>query len=74
MQALRKLREQRGITQAELGRLVHRSDAFISQLESGVRGASMQTMMLLAQALDTSVDALLADEFGAPRGIRTTSS
>lgn len=66
MDALRRIREARGLTQAELASQIQRSAPFIAQLEGGVRGASLETLRRLAQVLHTSVDALIGDTSPAP--------
>ena len=71
--SLRRLRETREMSQVDLARLVNRSEAFISQLESGVRGASAETLVLLAQALRTSIDELLAEAPPEPTTTRAAS-
>jgi transcriptional regulator with XRE-family HTH domain len=73
MRALRRLREQRGLTQVQLARAIHRSDAFISQLEAGVKRPSAETLIRLAAALHTSVDALLTEEPPEPPQTRAAS-
>jgi len=58
---LAELRDQRGLTQEELGQKSGVSAAMISHFETGVRErASAETLIKLAQALGTSVDYLLA--------------
>lgn len=66
MDALRRVREGRGLTQAELARRIQRSAPFIAQLEGGTRGASIETLRRLALVLHTSVDALIGESPPAP--------
>ena len=56
---LRALRERRGMTQAELGRRAGMPAAAVSHFETGLRTPALGSLVRLADALDTSVDALL---------------
>lgn len=56
---LRAVREQRALSQAELGRLVGMSQPALSTLERGVRGAQPRTMRKLAKALKVDPAELL---------------
>jgi transcriptional regulator with XRE-family HTH domain len=56
---LRKIRERRGLTQAELGRMAGLSSAAISQLETGSRRPNFTTLVCLSRALETTPNALL---------------
>jgi DNA-binding XRE family transcriptional regulator len=57
--ALRNLRQQRGLTQHELGELADVSASAISQAERGHRGLSLATMLALTQRLGISIEQLL---------------
>jgi transcriptional regulator with XRE-family HTH domain len=59
-QGLRRVREQRHLTQAELARLAGVSPSAISQTESGRRGLSLDTLVTLSEQLQLSIDDLLA--------------
>jgi transcriptional regulator with XRE-family HTH domain len=58
--ALRRLRRQRHLTQAELARLAGVSPSAISQAEAAQRGLSLDTVMTLSDRLQISMDELLA--------------
>jgi transcriptional regulator with XRE-family HTH domain len=58
--ALRRLRRQRHLTQAELARLAGVSPSAISQAEAAQRGLSLDTVMNLSDRLQISIDELLA--------------
>lgn len=58
---IRRLRQARGLTQAQLGS-TDLSKSFISLLERGRAQPSLETLVLLARRLQTSVDALLGQE------------
>jgi transcriptional regulator with XRE-family HTH domain len=60
--ALRALRLQKGIGQAEVARLADVSPSAISQAERGRRSLSLDTLLLLSAGLGISLDALLAGE------------
>lgn len=59
---LRRVREQRHLTQAELARLGGVSPSAISQAEAGHRGLSLDTVVTLSEQLALSIDELLAYE------------
>jgi transcriptional regulator with XRE-family HTH domain len=53
------LREKRTLTQAELGARAKIAAASISHFETGQRQPSLDSLVKLADALDTSIDGLL---------------
>jgi transcriptional regulator with XRE-family HTH domain len=61
-EGLRRLREERHLTQTDLAHLADVSPSAISQTESGRRGLSLDTLVLLADRLGVSLDELLARE------------
>ena len=56
---LRKFRDLRGLTQAQMGARSAIGAASISHFETGQRTPTLQTIVKLADALDVTVDALL---------------
>jgi transcriptional regulator with XRE-family HTH domain len=56
---LRKLRETRSLTQAELGKRAGMAAASVSHFETGQRAPSLDSLVKLADALEVSVDTLL---------------
>lgn len=56
---LRQIRQQRKLTQEQLGKKVNVTKVSISGYESGNRTPDMETLQKLAEALDVSVDYLL---------------
>jgi transcriptional regulator with XRE-family HTH domain len=56
---LRKFREMRRMTQAEMGMRADIAAASISHFETGQRTPSLETLVKLADALSVTVDALL---------------
>lgn len=57
---LTTVRRQLGLTQQELARIAGVTPSAISQAESGVRGLSLDTVIVIADQLGVSVDRLLA--------------
>jgi transcriptional regulator with XRE-family HTH domain len=58
--ALRRIREQRHLSQADLARLAGVSASAISQAEAGRRGLSLDTVVTLSEGLQVSIDDLLS--------------
>lgn len=56
---LRRFRELRGMTQAQMGARSTVAAASISHFETGLRTPTLGTLVKLADALDVTVDALL---------------
>ncbi|MBQ3444960.1 MAG: helix-turn-helix transcriptional regulator [Selenomonadaceae bacterium] len=53
------MRELRGLRQAELGKRIGTSQSFITNIETGRRGASLNNLVALSQALNVSIDWLI---------------
>lgn len=60
-------RECRGLTQEALGRSIGKSRAFVSMLETGRSGASLDSVRDLADALDVDVEDLMPARNGADK-------
>ena len=60
-QRIRKLRTEQGLTQSWLADMIGKSNVYVSQLERGEKGCSLDTLMLIAECLHTSIDALVKD-------------
>ena len=58
---IRKARIKMNLTQETLASQIEVSTSFIGHIERGTRKASLETLVKLANALRTGVDALLAD-------------
>ena len=54
-------RREKGITQIKLGEMVSVNNEHISRIESGKIYLSLELLILIANALDTSADDLLVD-------------
>lgn len=59
---LRSLRESRGWSIDELARRSHIGPSTISRIETGHRRLALDHLVTLAEALDTTIDELLADD------------
>ena len=56
---IKELRLQRGLNQEELGEKVKLTNSQISTFETGARGVTLDNLILIAQALSTSLDYLI---------------
>lgn len=69
----RKIKEERierGYTQEELGEKIDSTGAYIGQIERGERNASMGKIVLIAEALNVSIDYLTGNFcFGETKSI-----
>lgn len=63
---VKKLRKAKGMTQKELGAKCDISESMVSNLESGKKSPSFETLLKLAEALDCSVADILGEERKAP--------
>ena len=59
MSNIQKARKKAGLTQTELGRIIHVAPAAISQWENGITKPSNDNIVLLSEALSVSADYLL---------------
>lgn len=55
---IKEERLQKGYTQEELGEKIDSTGAYIGQIERGERNASMEKIILIAEALNVSIDYL----------------
>ena len=62
---LTRLREERQLSQADLARLAGVSPSAISQAESGQRGLSVDTLLVLSEQLGVGIDHILESDTGA---------
>lgn len=63
---IKKARSKIGITQEKLAELAHLSTSHVSKIETGDTKLGLPTIVDIANALHTSVDALLADSVVYP--------
>lgn len=62
---VRKLREEKGLTQQELANLVEIAQPTIAQYEKGMKVPTIITGVLLAKRLGTTCEELVSDEKGS---------
>ena len=55
------LRKRRGITQYSLSEIIDKTPSYISYVETGVKGLSLDTFIDIVNALSTTADDLLRD-------------
>ena len=58
---IREIRRKRKMTQFVLAEKIERSPTYISYIESGEKGMSLETLVSIANALEISTDILLSD-------------
>lgn len=56
---IRKVRKERRISQSRLAEMIDKSPTFVSRLERGEKGPSLDTLVLIADCLGVSLDTLL---------------
>jgi transcriptional regulator with XRE-family HTH domain len=61
-EGLRRLRQERGLTQAGLARIAGVSSSAISQAEAGHRGLSLDTLLAISEGLGVALDELLRSD------------
>jgi len=67
----KKIKEERiekGYTQEELGERIDSTGAYIGQIERGERNASMEKIVLIAEALNVSIDYLTGNFYYEEKG------
>ncbi len=72
-QRIQLARERAGLTQEQLAERIDRSAQFISTVERGVSGPSLETVILLSAALGVSCDYLLLGSEDRPEPSRIAS-
>lgn len=60
-QKIKAIRKRKGLSQLNLSELIDRSPTYISYIEGGIKSMSLDTFILLANALNTTADELLMD-------------
>ena len=63
---VRTLRQEKDLTQTELAKLLGTRQTAVSEIERGNRGLTVQQLVKLARALNTSPDAILGEGNGHP--------
>lgn len=57
---IKEIRQKKHLSQQTLAELIDRSVPYISNLEGGQKSMSLETLVLIANALNVSVDSILA--------------
>lgn len=55
------LRKRRKVTQQQFAEMIDKSTTFVSRLERGIKHPSLETLLLIAEVLDTTPNKLLED-------------
>ena len=71
-QRIKAIRKSKKLTQQALSERVDCSPTYISYIESGQKTMSLETLIAIANVLETSTDLLLADSFTFPCGAYDT--
>ena len=58
---IKVIRKKKGLSQSKLSEMIDRSPTYISYIESGIKSMSLDTFVLLANALNVTADELLVD-------------
>lgn len=60
-QKIKAIRKRKGLSQLTLSQLIGRSPTYVSYIECGIKSMSLDTFILLVNALNTTADELLID-------------
>lgn len=63
---LRTIRMQRGLSQTQLAQQAQIARPYLSQLESGIKSGSIETLKVLAETLGVTTDDLITDIDSVP--------
>lgn len=58
---MKMARKRRGLTQQDLAERIDCSPTYVSYIESGIKGMSLGTFVMIANSLNVSADELLVD-------------
>ena len=58
---IKAIRKRKGLSQLTLSELISRSPTYVSYIESGIKCMSLDTFILIVNALNTTADELLVD-------------
>ena len=58
---IKTIRKQRGLSQAKLSEMIDKTPTYVSYIEGGVKSPSLDTLVLIANALEVTTDMLLAE-------------
>lgn len=60
-QKIKAIRKKKGFSQLKLSELIDRSPTYVSYIESGIKSMSLDTFVLITNALNVTADELLVD-------------
>ena len=63
---IRRKRQEQGLTQAQFAKKIGVSTSFYGHIERGSRTPSIDTLVIIANALNVGLDALLRDSLKVP--------
>ena len=69
---IQQLRREQKIPQIKFAEMIETSSTFVSRMERGLRGPSLETLVLIADVLDVSLDSLLAESREHPQNGHVT--
>lgn len=58
-QKIKAIRKRKGLSQLSLSELIDRSPTYVSYIEGGIKSMSLEVLVLIANALNTTADELL---------------
>ena len=58
---IQTIRKKKGLSQAKLSEIIDKTPAYVSYIESGIKSPSLDTLILIANALGVTTDMLLAE-------------
>ena len=67
---IQQLRNERRISQLKFAEMIETSPTFVSRMERGLKGPSLETLVMIANVLETSLDTLLAESRERPQKVQ----
>lgn len=58
---IKDIRKKKGMSQAQLSELIDKTPTYVSYIETGIKSPSLETLIMIANALGVSTDMLLAE-------------
>ena len=69
---IREVRKENGLSQAMLSELVDKSPSYISYIETGAKSMSLDTFVMIANALGVTADRLLMEQLDEKNDITSS--
>ena len=69
---IREVRKENGLSQAMLSELVEKSPSYISYIETGAKSMSLDTFVMIANALGVTADRLLMEQLDEKNDITSS--